>query len=123
MRARCAGTLFKGFQRGHSSMYTLQAVLCQMLGSFGTLVSAKGQHLDGTRLKSLIWLCCIPVMLMTLLMIQFSARAYDCLHGCRNIACTVGCTRSVVRATGRRGDGGWGGGVAVALRLHGAAEV
>ena len=40
MRARCAGTLFKGFQRGHSSTYTLQAVLCQMLGSFGTLVSA-----------------------------------------------------------------------------------
>ena len=45
-RAHRAGTLFKGFQRGHSTTYTLQAVLCQMLGSFGTLVSAKGPCLE-----------------------------------------------------------------------------
>jgi hypothetical protein len=56
MSAQCAGTLFKGFQRGRSSTYTLQAVLCQMLGSFGTLVSAKGQGqgVDGVLLTSVM---------------------------------------------------------------------
>lgn len=33
-----AGVLFGGFKPGRSSSYTLQAVLCQMLGSFGNLV-------------------------------------------------------------------------------------
>ena len=55
-RAHRAGTLFKGFQRGHSSTYTLQAVLCQMLGSFGTLVSAKGPCLEEHCSESLLTL-------------------------------------------------------------------
>jgi hypothetical protein len=76
MRARCAGTLFKGFQRGHSSTYTLQAVLCQMLGTFGTLVS------DNTSVVNVIFQLSM-LMLYTCDVQGIADGASALMQGCR----------------------------------------